>query len=52
MSVNYVDGKRYLVTFNNWRDCVEATWIKNFRLFSHIAGSISIEDVNSVEEIK
>lgn len=47
----YEDGKRYLVTFNNGRDQVEATYIAEFNIFNFFCGSISIEEAEKVDEV-
>lgn len=46
------DGARYLVTFNQGQDCVEANYIAEYKLFSHIAGSISLADAEKIEPVK
>lgn len=45
------DGKDYLVTFNNGCDCVEATWIAEYQVFSFLAGSISLAEAEKIENI-
>lgn len=52
MKEDLKDGARYLVTFNEGQDCVEATYIAEYKLFSHIAGSISLADAEKVEPVK
>lgn len=44
-------GASYLVTFNNGQDCVEAMYIEEYQVFSHIAGSISLAEAEKIEEI-
>lgn len=46
-----VDGNSYLVTFNNGQDCVEATYIEQYKVFSHLAGSVSLSEAENIEEI-
>ncbi len=46
------DGARYLVTFNQGQDCVEASYIAEYKLFSHISGSISLADAEKIESVK
>lgn len=52
MKEDLKDGARYLVTFNEGQDCVEATYIAKYKLFSHIAGSIGLADAEKVEPVK
>lgn len=49
--MNFVDGDSYLVTFNNGQDCVEATYIEKYKVFSHLAGSISVSEAEKVESV-
>lgn len=49
---NLQDGDTYLVTFNNGQDCVEATYIAEYQVFSHIAGSVSLDEAEKIEEIR
>ncbi len=52
MKDNLKDGATYLVTFNNGQDCVEAGYIAEYKLFSFIAGSISLADAEKIELVK
>ena len=47
--MKFVDGDSYLVTFNNGRDCVEATYVEKYRVFSHLSGSVSVSEAEKVE---
>lgn len=47
-----VDGGAYLVTFNNGQDCVEATYIEKYKLFSHLSGSVSVSEAENIKEIR
>lgn len=46
-----VDGDAYLVTFNNGQDCVKATYIEQYKVFSHLTGSISLSEAENIEEV-
>lgn len=45
-----IDGNEYAVTFNNMQDTVNATYIEEYAIFSHFAGSISYDDAEKISE--
>lgn len=44
-----IDGKEYIVTFNNGRDCVSAMWLEEYQIFNFLVGSLSYTDVSKIE---
>ncbi len=52
MHQNLKNGAAYLVTYNHGQDCVEAQYIAEYQIFSHIAGSISLAEAEKIELIK
>lgn len=49
--MKFIDGDRYLVTYNNGLDCVEATYIAEHNIFSFLMGSLGLNEVEKVETI-
>lgn len=46
---NLIDGKRYVITFNNNQDSVSAIWVAEYGVFSFSMGSVSYNEVNKID---